>query len=88
MSYQRRATQSWVKMSRSAGADGGATTRAVPGGHPDIAKEAGNCDRTVCGHNGVHVDGRSRVIHAFLVGFWCVELPDEALRANRLVGWE
>jgi hypothetical protein len=54
-----------------------------------MANEAGNGDRTDCGDKRVHVGGRSRVIHAFLVGFVCVgELPDEELCANTLVGWE
>jgi hypothetical protein len=86
---QRRATQSWTKMSCSAGAAVGATGSPSPAGNSDAANQARNGDQSECGDNAIHVGGRSRVIHANLVGFWCVgELPDDELWANRLVGWE
>jgi hypothetical protein len=70
--YQRRSTQSWVKISRSVGAAAGAPQPAPPGGTPKAgslgANEAGNADQADGGDKRVHVCGRSRAIHACLVG--------------------
>lgn len=75
-------------MSRSAGAPVGASVLA-PLRHRDAANEAGNGDQTDCGDKRVHVDGRSRVIHAFLVGFWCAGAEsDEKPWSRLLAGWE
>ena len=47
----------------------GAPDRAPPGRNPGAANEAGNGEEADCADKRFHVGGRSRVIHAFLVGF-------------------
>jgi hypothetical protein len=65
----------------------GAPDRPSPGRNPDAANEAGTGDRTDCADKRFHVGGRSRVIHAFLVGFWCFcGEPDENPWATWLMG--
>jgi hypothetical protein len=65
--------QSWVKISRPAGAVGGAPNCVPPESgleaRPRAANEDGNGDQADCDDNRFQLGGRSRVIHAFLVGF-------------------
>jgi hypothetical protein len=70
--YQRRATQSRVRISRSARIATGARGWTPPGANTDARNEAGNGDFSDCAVNRVQVGGRSRVIHASLVGFRCL----------------
>jgi hypothetical protein len=64
--------QSWVKISRAVGAAAGAPEWVPPGGTPEAgppgANEAGNADQSDGGDKRVQVCGRSRAIHACLVG--------------------
>jgi len=69
LTYQRRATQSWVKISWSARSATGAAEWVPASRNSDAANEAGNGDQIEFGDMRVHVGGRSRVIHAFLVCF-------------------
>jgi hypothetical protein len=68
LTYQRRSTQSRVKMSRSARTGAGAPDWTPPGWNPDATIDACNGDRSDCWNKRAQVGGRSRVIHAFLVG--------------------
>jgi hypothetical protein len=66
---QRRAMQSRVNVSRSAGAALAATDWA--GRKSESVNDAGDGHRTDSGDKGDHVGGRSWVIHACLIDF-CV----------------
>lgn len=69
LSYQQRATQSCIQISRSTGAAAGAPKWTSEVANSTLANEAGNNDQTAFGDNRAQVSGRPRAINMLRNGF-------------------
>jgi len=72
LTYQQRATQTCIQISRSTGAAAGAPKWASEVANSTLANEAGNNDQTAFGDNRAQVSGRPRPINMLRNGFLSV----------------
>ena len=72
LSYQQRATQSCIQVSRSTGAAAGAPKWTSEVANSTLANEASNNDQTAFGDNRAQVSGRPRAINMLRNGFLSV----------------
>jgi hypothetical protein len=81
LSYQQRATQSCIQISRSTGAAAGAPKWTSEVANSTLANEAGFNDQTAFGDNRAQVSGRPRAINMLRNGFLSVGAePDNEAR--------
>jgi hypothetical protein len=81
LSYQQRATQSCIQVSRSTGAAAGAPKWTSEVANSTLANEAGFNDQTAFGDNRAQVSGRPRAINMLRNGFLSVGAePDNEAR--------
>jgi hypothetical protein len=81
LSYQQRATQSCIQISRSTGAAAGAPKWTSEVANSTLANEASNNDQTAFGDNRAQVSGRPRAINMLRNGFLSVGAePDNEAR--------